>query len=246
MLPLVVLAVTLAQGSGPSLTVSAAISLTEALEEAATAYRAAGGMAVVFNFGGSNTIARQIVNGAPADVFISADEAQMNVVEKAELVAAGTRAAVVTNQLVLVADSRSPVKAVADLGRPAVRRIAIGDPAAVPAGVYARQYLEAIGEWKRLEQKIVPVANVRAALTAVQNGSADAAFVYATDARIAPALQVVATISGSHAPRIVYPGCVVKTTRQSGEAAKFLQFLRSAPARAIFERHGFIAPADGR
>ena len=246
MLPLVFLAVTLAQGSGPPLTVSAAISLTEALEEAATAYRAAGGTAVVFNFGGSNTLARQIVNGAPADVFISADEAQMEVVERAELVVAGTRAAVVANRLVLVADSRSPVKAVTDLGGPGVRRIAIGDPAAVPAGVYARQYLEAIGQWTRLEQKIVPVANVRAALTAVQNGSADAAFVYATDARIAPALQVVATISGSHAPRIVYPGCVVKTTRRSVEAAKFLQFLRSAPARPIFERHGFIAPADAR
>ena len=246
MLPLVILAVTLAQGGGPPLTVSAAISLTEALEEAATAYRAAGGTTVVFNFGGSNTLARQIVNGAPADVFISADEAQMEVVEKAELVVAGTRAAVVTNRLVLVADSRSPVKAVTDLGAPGVRRIAIGDPAAVPAGVYARQYLEAIGQWMRLEQKIVPVANVRAALTAVQNGSADAAFVYATDARIAPALQVVATISGSHAPRIVYPGCAVKTTRQSAEAAKFLQFLRSAPARAIFERHGFMAPPDAR
>ena len=246
MLPVVLLAVTLAQGSGPPLIVSAAISLTEALEEAAAAYRAAGGTAVVFNFGGSNTMARQIVNGAPVDVFISADETQMNVVDKAQLVAPGTRAAVVTNQLVLVADSRSPVKAVADLGRSEVRRIAIGDPEAVPAGVYARQYLEAIGEWTRLEQKIVPVANVRAALTAVQNGSADAAFVYATDARIAPALQVVAAITGSHAPRIVYPGCVVKTTRQSAEAAKFLQFLRSAPARAIFERHGFIAPADGR
>jgi len=246
MFPLVVLAVTLAQGSGPPLTVSAAISLTEALEEAATAYRAAGGTAVVFNFGGSNTLARQIVNGAPADVFISADEAQMEVVEKAELVVPGTRAAVVTNRLVLVADSRSPVKAVTDLGGPGVRRIAIGDPAAVPAGVYARQYLEAIGQWTRLEPKIVPVANGRAALTAVQNGSADAAFVYATDARIAPRLQVVATISGSQAPRIVYPGCAVKTTRRSAEAAKFLQFLRSAPARAIFERHGFIAPPDAR
>ena len=240
------LSAALAQGSGPPLTVSAAISLTEALEEAAAAYRAAGGTAVVFNFGGSNTLARQIVNGAPADVFISADEAQMNVVEKAGLVVAGTLAAVVINQLVVVADSRSPVKAVTDLGGSGVRRIAIGDPAAVPAGVYARQYLEAIGEWTRLEQKIVPVANVRAALTAVQNGSADAAFVYATDARIAPALQVVATISGSHAPRIVYPGCVVKASRQSAEAAKFLEFLRSAPGRAIFERHGFMTPADAR
>jgi molybdate transport system substrate-binding protein len=241
-----VLSVMLAQGSGPPLTVSAAVSLTEALEEAATAYRAAGGTAVIFNFGGSNTLARQILNGAPADVFISADEAQMDVVEKAELVVAGTRAAIVTNSLVLVADPRSPVTAVTDLGAAEVRRIAIGDPAAVPAGVYARQYLERIGQWTRVERKIVPVPTVRAALTAVQNGSADAAFVYATDARIAPALRVVATISGSQAPRIVYPGCVVKTTPRRAEAAKFLQFLRTAPARAIFERHGFVAGTDAR
>ena len=115
MLPLALLLATLAQASAAPLTVSAAVSLTEALEEAAAAYRAAGGTPVVFNFGGSNTLARQIVNGAPVDVFISADEAQMEVVEKADLVAAGTRAAVVTNRLVLVVDSRSPVKAVTDL-----------------------------------------------------------------------------------------------------------------------------------
>ena len=242
---LFLLLATLAQSSAP-LTVSAAISLTEALEEAAVAYRAAGGTAVVFNFGGSNALARQILNGAPADIFISADASQMDVVEKAALAVAGTRTAIVTNRLVLVADSRGPVKAVTDLAAAEVRRVAIGDPAAVPAGVYARQYLERTGQWTRLEQKMVPVANVRAALTAVQNGSADAAFVYATDARIAPALRVVATISGPEAPDIVYPGCVVKTTRQPGEAAKFLQFLRTAPARAIFERHGFTAATDVR
>ena len=246
MATLLLLFTALTQVSPPPLTVSAAVSLTEALEEAATAYRAAGGTAVVFNFGGSNTLARQIVNGAPADVFISADEAQMDVVERAEMVVAGTRAAIVTNSLVLVAGSRSPVNAVTDLGAAEVRRIAIGDPAAVPAGVYARQYLERIGHWTRIEPKMVPVPNVRAALTAVQNGSADAAFVYATDARIAPALRVVATIGGSQAPRIAYPGCVVKTTRQPVEAAKFLEFLRTPPARAIFERHGFVAATDAR
>ncbi len=246
MLPLALLLATLAQASSAALTVSAAVSLTEALEEAATAYRAAGGTPVVFNFAGSNTLARQIVNGAPADVFISADEMQMDVVEKAGLVAAGTRAPVVTNRLVLVVDSRSPVKAVSDLGAAEVRRIAIGDPAAVPAGVYARQYLERSGQWGRVEPKVVPVGNVRAALTAVQNGSADAAFVYATDARTAPALRVVATITGPDAPRIVYPGSVVTTTRQPAAAAQFLEFLRTPPARAIFERHGFAPVTDAR
>lgn len=245
MVPLLLLLATVAQASSP-LTVSAAISLTEALEEAAAAYRVAGGTPVVFNFGGSNALARQIVNGAPVDVFISADEAQMEVVEKADLVGAGTRVPVVGNRLVLVVDSRSRVRAVTDLGVAEIRRIAIGDPLAVPAGVYARQYLERINEWTRLQPKIVPVANVRAALTAVQNGSADAAFVYGTDARIAPALRVVATITGPQAPRIVYPGAVVRTSRHPRAAAKFLEFLRTPPALAIFEKHGFTPLTDAR
>jgi molybdate transport system substrate-binding protein len=244
--PIVVLSAVLAQGGAPPLTVSAAISLTEALEEAAAAYRVAGGSPAVFNFGGSNALARQIVNGAPVDVFISADEAQMEVVEKADLVVAGTRVPVVANRLVLVVDSRSRVTAVTDLGAAGVRRIAIGDPVAVPAGVYARQYLERINEWTRLQPKIVPVANVRAALTAVQNGSADAAFVYATDARIAPALRVAVTVTGPQAPRIVYPGAVVKTSRQPRAAAKFLEFLRTPPALAVFEKHGFTSATDVR
>ena len=245
MLPLALLAIIVSQASAP-ITVSAAVSLSEALEEAAAAYRAAGGTPVVFNFGGSNGLARQIVNGAPVDVFISADEAQMEVVEKASLVAPGTRVPLVANRLVLVVDSRSLVKAVPDLGAADVRRIAIGDPAAVPAGVYARQYLERSGQWARMEHKVVPVANVRAALTAVQNGSADAAFVYATDARIAPALRIVATITGPQAPDIVYPGCVLKTTRQPAAAGKFLEFLRTPVALGIFEKHGFTRPPPAR
>jgi molybdate transport system substrate-binding protein len=245
MVPLLLLLATVAQSSSP-LTVSAAISLSEALEAVAAAYRVAGGTPVVFNFGGSNALARQIVNGAPVDVFISADEAQMEVVEKADLVRAGTRVPVVANRLVLVVDSRSRVKAVTDLGVAEIRRIAIGDPVAVPAGVYARQYLERINEWTRLQPKMVPVANVRAALTAVQNGSADAAFVYATDARIAPALRVVATITGPQAPRIVYPGAVVRTSRHPQAAAKFLEFLRTPPALAILDKHGFTPVTDTR
>jgi molybdate transport system substrate-binding protein len=234
----------LLQASPAAITVSAAVSLSEALEEAATAFRAAGGVPVVFNFAGSNVLARQIVNGAPVDVFISADDTQMDVVEKAGLAAAGTRIPIAGNRLVLVTDPRSQVSTVADLGRADVRRIAMGDPAAVPAGVYARQYLERIGQWTRLEPKVVPSGNVRAALTAVENGSADAAFVYATDVRLAPQLTVVATITGSAAPPIVYPACVVKTARQPAAAARFLRFLRSPPGRAILEKHGFSAMPD--
>jgi molybdate transport system substrate-binding protein len=154
----------------------------------------------------------------------------------------GSIGAVVGNALVLVAGPGSPIRSIADLENGAVRRIAIGDPAAVPAGVYARTYLEAIGLWARLEPKLVPTGSVRGALTAVQNGSAAAAFVYATDARLAPGLTIVATIAGARAPRIVYPACVVRTTRQPAAAAAFMAFLRSPAAAAIFARHGFAAP----
>src|SRR3954465_9326416 len=119
-----------AQTSSPPLTVSAAISLSEALEEIAAAFRARGGAAGSFNFGASNMLARQIVNGAPVDVFVSADEAQMDVVERAGLILAGSRSKVTGNTLVLVVDAHSPVKTIEDLGSADVRRIAIGDPAA--------------------------------------------------------------------------------------------------------------------
>jgi len=242
MLGVLLLAAAIAQ-SGAPLTVSAAVSVTEALEEVAAAYRAAGGPQVAFNFAGSNVLARQIVNGAPVDVFISADEAQMDVVARAGLIAEGTRADIAGNMLVLVAEARTPIRTLADLGNDDVRRIAIGDPAAVPAGVYARRYLESIGLWARLEPKLVPMTNVRAALTSVQNGSVAAALVYATDAKVAPDLKVVTTIAGARAPRIVYPACIVRTTRQPAAATAFLTFLRSPAAAAILARHGFVPPA---
>ena len=233
------------QGGASPLTISAAVSLTEALEDVAAAYRAAGGGPISFNYAGSNVLARQIVNGAPVDVFISADAAQMNVVARAGMALEGSLVDVIGNALVLVADPRSKLATIADLANAEVRRIAIGDVAAVPAGVYARQYLEDIGMWTGLEPKLVPMTNVRAALTAVENGSATAAFVYASDAKIAPALRVVATIAGPRAPRIVYPACIVKSSRQPAAAAKFLQFLRTPVAAAIFARHGF-SPLAGR
>lgn len=232
----------LSQG-GPSdtITVSAAASLIEALEDVATAYRAAGGGPISYNFAGSNVLSRQIVSGAPVDVFVSADDVQMDVVERAGLLSPGTRTAVVGNRLVVVVGSRAPsVSSVGGLVAEDFRRIAIGDPAAVPAGVYAKRYLEHAGVWARLEPKLVPTTNVRGALTAVQNGSADAAIVYATDTRIAPGLRVALVIAGPGAPAILYPAAAVSTTRRPASAVRFVEFLRSAVAQRIFERHGFL------
>lgn len=228
------------------LTVSAAVSLTDALGDVAAAYARSGGSAVRFNFGASNVLARQIVSGAPVDLFISADEAQMALAEASGAIDRGTRVALVSNRLALVvprgglrvADARG-------LMAPSVRRIALGDPAAVPAGAYAQQYLRAAGLWTALEPKLVPVGNARAALAAAASGSVDAAFVYETDAAASGDVTLAFVVSGPDAPRIVYPAAVTTRTRQREAALRFLQFLSGPDASAIFVRHGF-APLAGR
>ena len=227
------------------LTVSAATSLTDALEEIAKAYSAAGGAEVRLNFGGSNTLARQIINGAPADVFISADEAQMAVLEKAGMVRPGSRVDVVRNQLaVMAAPDRVDLVRQRFLQAPAeIRRVAIGDPSAVPAGVYARQYLERRGIWKAYEPRIVPAVNVRAALVAVESGGADAAIVYVTDAPIARRAIIAFTIPVEETPPIIYPAAVLAGSRNVSEAQRFVAFLRGPEASELFLRHKFLAPS---
>src|SRR5215213_6085490 len=223
-----------------ALTVCAAISLTESLEAAAAAYRLSGGGPVRFNFAGSNTLARQLVNGAPADLFISADNAQMDVAAAAGAIDRSTRVDLVENRLVvLVRPDHATIRSVRDLLDPAIRRVAIGDPAAVPAGVYARQYLEAAGLWTAIQPRLVPVGNVRAAVTALQNGSVDAAIVYATDVAIAGKTVRMIPIEGAGTPRVVYPAAVVETSRNRAEAARFLAFLTGPAAARIFERYHF-------
>jgi molybdate transport system substrate-binding protein len=244
---LTLLLASLAQlGPAETLTVSAAVSLTEALADIGSAYRTAGGDPVSFNVAGSNVLSRQIVSGAPVDVFVSADDAQMDVVERAQLLVPGTRVPVVANQLVVIVGTKAPaITSVGGLAAEDFRRIAIGDPAAVPAGVYAKQYLDRVKLWSRLEVKIVPTANVRAALAAVQNGSADAAIVYATDAKTVANLRPAVIVSGPDSPRIVYPAAVIKTTRRIASATRFVEFLRGPVAQRIFQRHGFV-PVAGR
>ena len=220
------------------ITVSAAVSLTEALQSIATAYGAAGGGRVSFNFAGSNVLSRQIVNGAPVDVFISADTAQMAVVEKAGMVAPGSLVNLLGNQLAIVVHrDRAGEVDVAALAK--MQRVAVGDPDAVPAGVYARQYLERVGLWKTLQPRLLPAGSVRAALAAVENGSAEAGIVYVTDARSSRNVRVTAVIAGPEAPAIVYPACVVSSSKRKDAAAAFLSFLQTPAAGEIFRKHGF-------
>ena len=230
--------------AGSAIVVSAAISLTDALTEVDKAYRAAGGGPVRFNFAASNVLARQIVNGAPADVFISADEAQMDYAQKAGAIDAPSRFALLGNRLAVVTPAGRPLgnrdaRALTDAR---VKRVALGDPAAVPAGVYAKQYLERINLWTALQPKLLPLANVRAALAAAESGGADAAIVYESDVTSTSRVELAFVIDGPETPRIIYPAAIVATTRDRTAAARFLAFLRGSQAREIFARFKFTVP----
>ena len=226
--------------------VSAATSLTDVLQRVAAAYEARTAARVALNFGASNTLARQIAAGAPVDLFISADEAQMDAV-RARIIAA-TRVNLLSNQLAVAVPEDRPraVRSARDLVDPAFRRIAIGDPAAVPAGVYARHYLQRAGVWPLIEAKVIPTGSVRLALAAVENGAADAAIVYRTDIAAARRARLAFAVPAADAPRIVYPAAVVRDAAHAEAAKRLLAFLRGREAAEIFRAAGFIPLPEGR
>ena len=227
---------------GAELTVFAAASLSDALKEMSAGYEKQGGDKLVFNFGASSTLARQIEEGAPADVFFSADEARMDALEKLGLIARETRRSRLSNVLVIVvpADSRLRFGSVRDLAGQGVRRIALADPRAVPAGVYARAYLEKTGLWENLERKIVPTENVRGALAAVESGNVDAGIVYKTDAAVSRGVRVAWVVRREEGPDIRYAVAVVKESARKESAERFLRFLDTGEADRVFQRYGFI------
>jgi len=214
------------------LLVGAAVSLGEMLQEASRQYEAAHHTAIHLNLAASNVLARQIQEGAPMDVFISADDAQMDAVT--QQIAPGTRVPLYGNALVvMVRDGWSePMRTLADLEAPAVTRIAIGDPAAVPAGVYAKQLLVRTGRWNGVEDRLV------------DSGHADAAIVYRTDARAARHARLAFEITGPDAPRIVYPAAALADSAHLEQARAWLAWLEGPQGRAVAARYGFMpAPA---
>lgn len=186
-------------------------------------------------------LARQIVDGAPVDVFMSADERQMDVVADAGLLNSGSRVDVLSNQLAVVvaADRRRPLAGIRGLTDPAFRKIAIGDPDAVPAGVYAKEYLQRAGIWDALAGRIVPTASVRAALALVESGAADAAIVYRTDARTAARASIVYEVPVNGGPPIRYPAAVIRTSVHPDYAQRFIDFLRTAEGLRVLTQFGF-------
>lgn len=220
--------------------VFAAASTTEAVQELGKAFTKQQGSPVEFAFGASSDLARQAVAGAPADVFLSADLAKMDQVEKAGLVQAGSRVELLSNRLVVVVpvDSKLKVASVAELR--GVKRLALADPAAVPAGLYAKTWLEKAGVWKDLEPRVVPSLDVRAALAAVEAGRVDAAVVYATDAALSKRVRVALTVPEAEGPRVVYPVAALSKGKASAAGLAFVKFLQGEAARKVFERYGFI------
>ena len=224
--------------------VSAAASLTDALREVALRYQRRHGDSVLLNFGASSLLARQITSGAPADVFFSADEEKMDQLQNGGFILPGTRRAILSNTLVIVvgADSVLRMRSAADLSDPSIRNIAIAEPRTVPAGIYARQYLQKIGVWGRIARRLVPTENVRSALAAVEAGNAEAAIVYKTDALISRRVRIAYEVPAAEGPKIVYPAAVVAASRERAEARRFVDYLETAEARAIFARYGFPLP----
>lgn len=221
--------------------VFAAASLTDALTEIASSYERGSGDRIVFNFGASSILARQIERGAPADLFLSADEAKMDALAGQGLIDPRTRASVLSNTLVIVVP-RQGGKRITDarqLAEPRIESIALAEPSSVPAGIYARQYLQKLGVWTKVAPKVIPTDNVRGALAAVESGNVDAAIVYKTDARMSKDVRVALEVPRAAGPAISYPFALLADAEEPRAGRRFLAHLRSEAALAVFARYGF-------
>lgn len=226
------------------LTVSAASSLSNAFKELAPAFEAQHpGTKLQFNFAASDALLAQIAKGAPVDVFASADTETMDKAQAQQLLAAGTRRNFVSNSLVLITPTDSPLalKTLTDLARPEVQRVAMGKPEAVPAGRYAKGALEAAGQWPAVAPKAVFAINVRQALDYVARAEAQAGFVYATDAAVQKDKVKLAFTVPTDLP-IRYPIAAVAGAPNPAGARQFLDFVVSPDAQSVLARHGFRKP----
>lgn len=223
--------------------VFAAASQREALEKIASLFERGVGGSVAISYAASSVLARQIEQGAPADVFISAHPTWMDYLQERDLIYLGRRRDLVGNELVLVAPASSGVVIDIGPGLPLVQalgggRLAMGDPGHVPAGVYGKAALESLGVWRDVEQRLAPVESVRAALALVSRGEVPLGIVYASDAAADSGVRIVGRFPrGSHAP-IVYPAAMTKGGR-SPIGLNFFNFLWSEASIRIFREHGF-------
>jgi molybdate transport system substrate-binding protein len=222
--------------------VFAAASLTDALKEIAVTYEKASGDKLIFNFAASSTLDMQIKAGAPADVFFSADEAKMDDLAKQNLVTKATRKDLLSNSLVIVVPADSAVKLTSakQLADPKIQKIALGQPQSVPAGIYAKEYLQKIGIWAQVEARVIPTESVRAALAAVETGNVDAGIVYKTDALISKKVKIAYEVPIAEGPAIAYPAALIEGSKHAVAAKKFLDYLSEPSSLKTFEKYGFI------
>jgi len=225
--------------SAEEVIVYAATSLTDALRDVGRRFEAQTGHVVVFSFGASSDLARQIQAGAPADVFLSADKVQMDGLETAGLVRSADRVDLLSNILVAVVPLSSSVRIRRPEDLETAKHLALADPQAVPAGVYARTWLESIGLWEKVRAHVVPTLNVRAALAAVESGNADAGIVYRTDAATSQKVRVAFAVPREQGPAIVYPLAALVASRKAA-TQELVRYLTSAAARKVYGEYGFL------
>ena len=225
------------------LRIFAASSLTDALSEALSLFeREQPSIRVVSQFGSSSDLARQILAGAPSDLFFSADDIQMGRLAREAAIEESSVRNVLSNLLVIVEPKETPPRVVTPEDLPGVSRVALADPEAVPAGVYARRYLESRGLWNGLCGKIVPTLDVRGALAAVASGNVEAGVVYRSDAAMERRVRIAYVVPREEGPRIVYPLAIVAGHAREPTRVLF-EFLLSKEALAVFESFGFVSIA---
>ncbi|WP_024574482.1 MULTISPECIES: molybdate ABC transporter substrate-binding protein [unclassified Afipia] len=226
-----------------TLTVFAAASMKNALDEANAAYTAKTGVKVVSSYAASSALAKQLEQGAPADIFISADTDWMDYSAGKKTISDTSRVNLLGNKIVLIAPKDSKAANVTigqgfDLVKLAGDgKIATGDVKAVPVGKYAKAALEKLGAWQAAEPKFAMAESVRAALALVARGEANLGIVYETDAKVEPGVKIIGTFPADSHPAIIYP--VAATASAKPDATPYLAFLRSAAAKSIFEKYGF-------
>lgn len=227
-----------------SLTVFAAASMKNALDDINAAYTARSGVKMVASYAASSALAKQIEQGAPADIFVSADPDWMDYAIGKKTINQPTRVNLLGNSIVLIAPKDSKLDKVAigqgfDLAKLAGDgRIASGDVRSVPSGKYAKAALERLGAWQAAEPKFAMAENVRAALALVARNEAPFGIVYSTDAKVEPGVKIVGTFPAESHPAILYPVAATATAKPA--AAAYLTFLASSAAKTIFERYGFV------
>jgi molybdate transport system substrate-binding protein len=230
-----------ARPASVELTVSAAISLKDALDEVKQLYAESHpGVSIAVNYGASGTLELQVEQGAPVDVYISAASKQMDTLESKGLLLEGTRKDLLGNEVVLITpQDSSAISSFQDLAKPNVKQVALGEPTTVPAGQYAKEVLTYFGIYEAVRAKAIWAKDVRQVLTYVETANVDGGIVYSTDARSSSKVKIVAQApDASHAP-IVYPVAVIKSSKNPTAAKQFATFLGSPEAGAVFQKYGF-------